>query len=655
MALFDLVYRIPVFVAIAVICVLVCPTSFLLIALGGCLYRWKTAWLFIRTLPRDAAAFKRFLQLIIFVRLTQIRDKTPARFFAEIAKKQPKRPMLRFGERTWTFGEADQFTNRVANFFTSRDLKAGDDVALVMENRPEMVLMFLGLAKIGVATALVNTNLRKTPLLHSISSVKTKAVIYTPTTSDSLLEVKDELKSLANSGVQMLCYGSHEDMADLNATCIEDLIPEASPEEPAYRGKVTDRLVYVFTSGTTGLPKAAIVKNYRFILCGAVVKYLAGVTPDDVLYAYLPLYHASGGLMAMAPVVLFGSTSVIASKFSASKFWSECKRYQCTVTQYIGEICRYLHLQPPRPEDTDHSIRMMFGNGMRPSLWPKFIKRFNIDDIKEFYGSTEGNANTMNLDKTVGNMGFIPTICRLSTTVAALVWNRFLIKVDPETGKPLRGPDGLCILCGPNEPGEWVATINMKRPELAFDGYTDRGSSSKKTYSDVVRKGDLFFGTGDILEYDELGYLSFKDRTGDTYRWKGENVSTTEVENVINKYSIMNDCVVYGVSVPGAEGKAGMVALLDPDLEYSKGENLAHLLEKMRSELPAYAIPIMVRLTRELEATSTYKLPKTRLVKEGFDLTQVKDLLYVLDISKKQYVPFNEDILEQMHKGVWRL
>ncbi|XP_028967870.1 long-chain fatty acid transport protein 4-like [Galendromus occidentalis] len=654
--LVRLVSRISVLAAVAITYIVGWTAGLVLLVTSSVFLNWKTAWLVIRTLPRDAVAIKRYLQLVSFLRLTQLRQKTPTMFFAEFAKKHPERPMFYYGDRTWTFGEADRYTNQIANFFKDLNLKAGDDVAIVMENCPEMVFMFLGLAKIGVASALVNTNLRKSPLLHSIRSVKTKAVIFTPTTAGSLMEVRQDIKSLStDGGVQMLCYGMCGSVEDLGASEIKQLISQQSATPPTYRGKLDDRFLYVFTSGTTGLPKAAIVKNYRYLMCAAVAKYLARLKSEDTLYIYLPMYHTSGGIMGVGPVILFGTSGAMAPKFSASKFWSDCIRYNCTVSHYIGEICRYLHVQPPRPEDKAHSIRMMYGNGMKASLWPKFIERFNVRDIKELYGASEGNANIMNMDNVVGSVGCIPTICRLSMTAARLSWNRFLIKVDPLTGKPLRGPDGLCMLCGPREAGEWVATINPKKPELAFDGYTDKSSSSKKTYSDVIVKGDLCFATGDILEYDELGNLYFKDRTGDTYRWKGENVSTAEVENVISKYSIMNDCVVYGISVPGVDGKAGMVALLDPNLDYAKGEHLKELLARIKTELPSYAIPIMVRLTRKLEATSTFKLIKTQLVKEAYDLDKVKDPLFILDVTRQQYVPFDENILERIRQGVWRL
>lgn len=286
---------------------------------------------------------------------------------------------------------------------------------------------------------------------------------------------------------------------------------------------------------------------------------------------------------------------------------------------------------------------MMFGNGIRPTIWSTFVNRFAIKELKEFYASTEGNGALINLDGSNGNVGFYPTICRLSSFLNSLLWNRYFIKVDPETGEPLRNKDGLCIQCGPNEPGEFVALINNSKPETAYDGYIDESATFKKIYSDVARIGDRCFATGDILVYDDDGYIRFKDRTGDTFRWKGENVSTTEVENIVAKYATNRPCIVFGVEIPNHEGKAGMAVLLDDNDKHSLDVNaINEIFDDVRSELPSYAVPMFIRVTNHLEETSTYKLPKTKFISEGYDIRRHQDPLYILDSLSTKYVAFDE-------------
>ena len=544
---------------------------------------WKTVNLIARTSVRDIKAFWKFGKYVTYIRYVNLRQKTVPMVFRDTAKRLPQKTMFIFNDKKWTYAEAEQFTNRIANYFSSRGLKAGDDVALMMENRPEQVLIWLGLSKIGVSTALINTNLRGDPLLHCAKMVNSKAVIFSPEMASQIGEIAENLEGKLSSKLYRFGSSQHAERGDrmVGYDVAPDIIG-CSTKAPEFVGKLTDCLLYVYTSGTTGLPKAARLRQSRYFLTAGASRFLADVRDDDISYCFLPLYHFAGGVMQMSQTVLFGVTAVVVPGFSATNFWHDCIKHECTVTQYIGEVCRYLYLQPEKPTDRQHKIRIMVGNGMRKEMWIPFQKRFGVPHIREIYGATESNGNSMNLDGFPGSVGIYPTICRLSTRVANAVYHRFIIKVDPETGTPLRGPDGLCILVGPNEPGEFVAEITRK-PESQFDGYTDTKSTEKKIYYDVVKKGDQCFASGDILLYDDDGNLFFKDRTGDTYRWKGENVSTAEVEGIVSKHANYYDCVVTGVDIPNCEGKAGMVTIIDP----GQGVDLQVLLQKVGSISPS--------------------------------------------------------------------
>ena len=342
--------------------------------------------------------------------------------------------------------------------------------------------------------------------------------------------------------------------------------------------------------------------------------------------------------------LIWGDSMVIRSKFSASRFWDDCIKYNCNMAQYIGEICRYLMAQPPKAVDTQHKVRFIFGNGLRPELWGEFVRRFNIKNVGEFYGSTEGNANIINNTNKEGACGFISQILPRIYPVA-------LIKVHDKTYEPVRGTDGLCVRAGPGECGEFVGKIIVNDASRAFDGYVDQEATQSKIIKDVYVKGDAAFLSGDILRMDDYGYVYFKDRTGDTFKWKGENVSTMEVEAIISNVLKLRDCVVYGVDIPGCEGKAGMVAILDPE----KCINLNDFFVQVKHLLPFYSIPVFVRIVDQLEATGTYKLPKAFLQNQGFNPEVVKDPLFFLDSKKNEYTRMDNDLYHSIVSGKIRL
>jgi len=367
------------------------------------------------------------------------------------------------------------------------------------------------------------------------------------------------------------------------------------------------------------------------------------VSKDEIIYDPLPMYHTAGGMLGVGQALVCGTTSVLRKKFSASAYWRDCARYGCTAAQYIGEICRYLLSQPPSPDDTKHSVKLMFGNGLRPQIWSEFASRFNIKTISEFYGATEGNCNIINIDNRVGAVGFI-------SRILPFIYPVTLIKVDEETGEPIRDPrTGLVMRCQPGEEGELVGKIVENHPVREFQGYADANATNKKIVKDVFRKGDSVFRTGDVLVMDEYGYFFFKDRTGDTFRWKGENCSTSEVEAVVSNCCGLKDAAVYGVQIPGAEGRAGMAAILDPE----ESLNMEAFGAGVAKALPSYARPVFVRIIKTMDMTGTYKMKKIDLQKEAFDVTKVSDKIYCLCNGK--YVRVDNELYSKIVSGQMRL
>ncbi|KAG0719978.1 Long-chain fatty acid transport protein 1 [Chionoecetes opilio] len=575
------------------------------IACGG----YYTLWLAYMTLPRDLRAGIKYLYVLVKLKKATYTNSNVAKMFMENVRKNPNKVALIYEDQKWTFAQIDEYSNRVANLMVAEGYKHGETVALFMMNRPEYVCTWLGCAKVGVVTALINFNLRATPLVHCIQVANAKAVICGLEIQKALESVRKELE------VPVYVSGCGDTVPEFqDGKNMDQLLSTSSPTPPLEIDQVgmSDKLVYIYTSGTTGLPKAAIIKHARFLFFCTAAHHMATLKEEDVIYNPLPLYHTAGGMVGIGQVLVFNCTAVIRRKFSASQFWVEAKKHNCTV-------------------------RVMFGNGVRSQIWEQFTTRFQMPVIAEFYGATEGIANIMNMDGKPGACGFVPMILRHVLPV-------YLIKVDQETGEPWRDKQGLCIMCKPGEPGEFVGMIKKNDAMRDFHGYADRKATQKKIIQDVWKKGDAAFKSGDILVMDELGYMYFKDRTGDTFRWRGENVSSTEVEGVVSKVADNKDAVVYGVEVPGAEGKAGMAAIVDPEGSL----NLTEFFDGMKKNLPPYACPVFLRIMKEIDATGTFKLKKLALQKEGFDRNVIKDKLYFLDGKLGQYVKLTPELFDQI-------
>jgi solute carrier family 27 fatty acid transporter 1/4 len=599
----------------------------------------------LETLPRDLKGIYYYLKMERQMLQHASKKNTIGSIFHTVVKKYPHKTAfvnVESGEK-FTFTEIEKLANQFGNYFLSQGLKKGDVVALMLNNRPEYVAIWLGLSKIGVVTALLNTNLRSDSLAHCIKLSKAANVIIG--CDHQKIYEEDMKKGYLDSSLRLFVFGEDALLPGLKAENLKELIKTASAAEPPKNKEINFKtvLIYIYTSGTTGLPKAAVFTHSRYYMAACGPGLFMGVKPHDVFYSVMPLYHTAGGVMGIGSTMLQGCTSVIRKKFSASRYWEECIEHKCTNSNYIGEICRYLLAQPPKPAEKQHRIRIMFGNGLRPSIWNEFVTRFQIKSISEFYGSTEGNANLCNFDNTVGACGFLPLISNILPVIPIM-----LIKVNEETGERIRDENGLCVKCKPGESGELIGKIIKTSAAQDFTGYLSEKDTKKKQIHDVFTKGDVGFSSGDIVYMDEKGYIFFKDRTGDTFRWKGENVSTTEVESAINKTIGLKDVSVYGVEIPNTDGRAGMAAIMDDNVE----NDVKSLSENLKDKLPAYARPLFLRFCHTFEITGTHKIKKTQLQKDNYDLAQCgTDKLYYFESSSGSFKPLTAEAYENIKQG----
>ncbi|RNA44931.1 long-chain fatty acid transport 4 [Brachionus plicatilis] len=540
------------------------------------------------------------------------------------------------------FFKLEDYSNRVAKLFSSAPFgyKKGDCVAIFMENRPEFVGLWLGLSKLGVISALINTNLKGEPLRHSIASSKALAVIFNSTLEPTIGQIKNDLDK-----VQLIIDADKH--STIGAVNLNSLLKQTYPDnvDCEYSVASEDTILYIYTSGTTGLPKPAVIKQSRYYGGASTFFRAAGLGANDVVYVTLPIYHGNGTLLGIGSAITVGSTVVLRQKFSASNFWKDCIQYNCTSFIYVGEICRFLVNQAPSAIDRAHKVRKAYGNGLRANVWKEFNQRFGIKCL-EFYAASEGNCTMLNLDYKVGSCGFKPLLTRLIKNVYPI----FLIKID-EQMNPIRDQEGFCIECEVGEKGLLVGIIGNE-PTKAFNGYANNPEASKKKIiENVFKTGQKAFNTGDAMVMDRFGYLYFCDRLGDTYRWRGENVSTVEVENQISRFLNSKEVVVYGVEIPGQEGRAGMVSIADSP----NSIDLQGLSKKVKEELPSYARPLFIRFTAELDHTGTFKAKKTKLVEEAYNIKIVKDVIYYFDAKIQIYKPLNKEVYEDILSGRIRL
>lgn len=549
------------------------------------------------------------------------------------AAADPHRVFLIFEDQRFTYAESNALINQHAHSYRALGVGHGDVVALLLENRPAFLWHLFGLQKIGAIGSLVNTHLVGESLAHAIQICRPRHVVVGSELWSAFECVRARLPEVSEAMVDVDQAGP--EAGDAQVAVWSERLQRASRSNPATNARITlaDQAAYIYTSGTTGLPKAAVVRHSRFFRAGAVWAGLAfRYRPGDVLYNCLPLYHANGLLLATGSVVTAGVTMVLARKFSRTHFWDDVRKTQATGFIYIGELCRYLMNNPESPQDRQHNVRVISGNGLRPDIWRAFKERFGIDRIAEFYGSTEGNAITVNALNIDGSVGVkLPGMT--------------IVRWDDQADDFARDPSGRLIKAKVGETGVLLGEI---RRRAEFDGYHDRESSERKVVRDAFKPGDAYFNTGDLMREDHLRQLYFVDRLGDTFRWKGENVATSEVQERLAKFPAVQEANVYGVSVPGAEGRAGMAAIVLRDGQHL---DVDALREHVDRGLPPFARPVFLRVLPELNTTSTFKLKKGDLQAQGFDPRRTSDALYVFQARKGEYSPLTPELYEEITSG----
>lgn len=557
----------------------------------------------------------------------------------ENAEKFPSNPAVKSAEAQLTWREYNEAVNRCANYFISQGMVKGDVACVFLENRPEMLIVYSAMAKIGVINSMINTNLRQDSLRHCLSLHPAKMYIIGEEIIDAFEEVKNDLGLQPGQKLYFMPdkrqMPTPEGFINFNEAAQNSQVSNPSTTTEV---KPADTIAYVFTSGTTGgMPKAAVITHGRLVR-GKYYngKIVLNMKPTDTMYVPLPFFHTNALALSWPPVFANGSAVAIRRKFSVRNFWSDVRRYNATSWCYIGELCRYLMNQPPQSNDRDNPLTKIIGNGLRPDIWHNFKNRFGISKVYEIYGAAESNlyfVNILNLDCTVGR-------CTQPYSI---------VKFDVDEDTAIRDKNGFMQRVEVGQTGLLLGEISEANP---FIGYTSKEATESKIIHEVFSKGDSWFNTGDLVRNIGYGHVQFVDRTGDTFRWKGENVSTTEVEAVANTLTHVSLSTVYGVEMPGGDGRAGMIAII-PECNLEKFD-LKALCGHFQSTLPAYAVPKFLRLNKNLECTPTHKIKKVELKKDGFDPGRINDALYVLLPGESEYQYLSGQIYQNILDGKYR-
>ena len=567
-------------------------------------------------------------------RPADVKDSFGARVEAN-AESYPSASAIIFEGQQMNWSEFNALANRFANHMHDQGVKRGDVVSIMMENRIEYLAILVGLNKLGAVSGLLNSNLGGNSLIHCINVTGSSKCIVGEECMTELDAIQDQLSLQAGSDFFFVNDSGSKPCPNWAQDLMTN-IAEASEDNPAQTGETTigETALYIYTSGTTGLPKAAVLSNRR-LLIASDMSAIAGLqcTVTDRIYLCLPLYHATGLLLGAGAAFASGASMFVRRKFSASNFMNEIREHNCSHMIYIGELCRYLTNIPEQADDAQNPLHSIMGNGMRPDIWMNFKQRYGIKRVCEFYGASEGNvsfANLMNKDMTVG---------MTSAEVA-------LVEYDVDNDEIVTDDAGKCIPVQQGEPGLLLGKIT---PDTVFEGYTDAEATEKKVFRNAFEEGDAWFNTGDLMRTVDVGYTlgydhyQFVDRVGDTFRWKAENVSTNEVGEIINGFDQVKFCNVYGVEIPGTDGRAGMAALTLQDGVDTL--DLGRFSEFVKENLPSYAVPVFLRIQPDIDVTGTFKMLKGDLRKQGYDINMTDDPIFVMKSGAATYSPMDSDYL----------
>ena len=562
--------------------------------------------------------------------------------FEKAVKRNPQGIALLFEDQSYSYRALNEWANQIAHYYLSLGAKKGDVIAVMVENRPELIATIVALAKIGVTIALVNTSQVGKVLAHSINLVNPIAVIAGEEVRAAIDEIRQDL-NVAQDRFHWFAdqeTRKHAGTAPKEYVNLAQQIDQFPKFNPSTTRTVTgkDGLFYIYTSGTTGLPKAVIFTHSRWTLAYGTYGHILNLGKDDVMYVTLPLYHATGVVVCWCGVIAGSATLAVRRKYSTSAFWKDVQKFNASAIGYVGELCRYLIDAPTTELDRAHRVTKMIGNGMRPNIWGKFKERFGVQEVLELYASSEGNvgfSNIFNFDNTVG---FSPTPYAI-------------VEFDKEKNELVRDKKGHCKKVKTGEVGLLIGKITSRSP---FDGYTDPEKNKSVILKDVFTKGDSYFNTGDLVRDIGFRHAQFVDRLGDTFRWKGENVSTTEVENMVCEYHKIAEAVVYGVEIPNTNGRAGMAAITLVDGEELNEADLSAMVNVFKKYLPSYAIPVFLRVQAKVETTGTFKYQKNKLKEDAFNPAKTSERLLVLLPGATAYCDVNAEIFNNIQNYQYR-
>ena len=554
----------------------------------------------------------------------------------------------------WTYAEAYETVLKYAAWLKDEfRIQKNELVAMDFTNKPQFVWIWFALWSLGAIPAFINSNLREKAFVHCVRISSARLLLVDAQISGELLneETRIGLGAVGTGrAVDTVVLEDHIEQQILSGT------PYRAPDDARSNTKIKDPAILIYTSGTTGLPKAANVNWGKPISGYSFWWKLLGLKADDRYYSAMPLYHSSASILGILQVLGPGCTFVLGNKFSPRRYMKEVSETQATAIQYIGEMCRYLVSSPATPYDRAHKVRIAFGNGLRPDVWQKFVDQYNIPTICEFYGATEAPGAAANFSASGFSRGAIGRSGLIARTLARST--QALVRPDHDTDAPLRDVrTNFCTRVNTNEPGELIYALDPAAIADKFHGYygNDKASNSK-IIRDVFKKGDAYYRTGDLIRQDSDGRIWFVDRIGDTFRWKGENVSTAEVSEALGSHPDLQEANVYGVQLPGHDGRAGCAALVLKEGKKFDDEFGRQLAEHVRKRLPRYATPLFLRVVHEFEVTGTMKQTKVGLRNQGVNPSQTgPDEIFWLPNLGESYRPFKRTNWDSLVAGGVRL
>lgn len=586
---------------------------------------------------RDSAAQSWMRALELTASIARNRDRTMPTIVDEMARRQGDAPALLSDGQCLSYDGLASRKNQYARWALGQRIKKDEVVGLLMRNCPEYYAAWMGISAMGGVTALLNTNLSETALLHCVQAANAKHIIV----AEEFAEATAGVVSRINNKPEVWIHGAGDTRCRRIDRDVEQRSGSALRQDERRSVAIEDRALCVFTSGTSGLPKAANLSHARVLQWSYWFAGMLDVGKQDRMYNCLPMYHGIGGVLVPGAMIAGGGSVVVREKFSARQFWADVVGWKCTLFQYIGELCRYLLHGTSAREALGHQLRMICGNGMNADVWNEFQKKFNIPRVLEFYASTEGGVSLFNVEEERGSIGRVPPYLR----------HRFspeLVRFNEELCEPVRDNHGLCVRCGPNEVGEAIGKTSADPSAIGtrFEGYTDREASEKKILRNVFKPGDAWVRTGDLMRRDERGYFYFVDRIGDTFRWKGENVASSEVAAALRAHTGIEHAIVYGVRVPGTDGRAGMAAVVA-----NEAVNLGDLRTHLVSNLPSYSRPVFVRVCKKIDVNGNFKYTKGELARQGYDPTGVLDPIYFDYPARGAFVRVDQNLFQQLQDG----